>query len=92
VLAFVALGLMGAVMVSTFTASVVLAQQYLPKNAGMATGLIVGFASGTAGLGVTLLGWLADRHGLMLALWISALMPLAGFVAAWFLPTPRADA
>jgi len=91
-LAFLALGLMGAVMVSTFTASVVLAHQYLPRNAGMATGLIVGFASGTAGLGVTLLGWLADRHGPLTALWISALMPLAGFAVAWFLPPSRANA
>jgi FSR family fosmidomycin resistance protein-like MFS transporter len=90
-LAFVALGLMGAVLVSTFTVSVVLAQQYLPRNHGMASGLIVGFASGTGGLGVTFLGWLADHWSLMGALWISAMMPLAGFAAAWFLPAPRAQ-
>ncbi|MBI1735006.1 MAG: MFS transporter [Candidatus Rokubacteria bacterium] len=88
-LAFVALALMGATVVSTFTVAVVLGQQYLPRNSGMASGLIVGFATGTGGLGVTLLGWIADTHGLMSALWISALMPFAGFAAAWFLPTPR---
>jgi FSR family fosmidomycin resistance protein-like MFS transporter len=87
--AFVVLGLVGAALVSSFTASVVLAQQYLPRNTGMASGLIVGFAIGTGGLGVTLLGWVADHWGLMSALWISALMPLAGFAAAWFLPSPR---
>ncbi|MBI4636332.1 MAG: MFS transporter [Candidatus Rokubacteria bacterium] len=89
VLAFVALGLFGAVLVSTFTVSVVLGQAYLPRNTGMASGLIVGFAIGTGGLGVTFLGWLADRHGLPLALWISALMPLAGFLVALTLPAPR---
>jgi FSR family fosmidomycin resistance protein-like MFS transporter len=89
IVAFVVLGLVGAALVSSFTASVVLAQQYLPRNTGMASGLIVGFAIGTGGLGVTLLGWIADHWGLMSALWISALMPLAGFVAAWFLPPPR---
>ena len=88
-LAFVVLALMGATLVSTFTVAVVLGQQYLPRNAGMASGLIVGFATGTGGLGVTLLGWVADTQGLMTALWISALMPFAGFVAAWFLPEPR---
>jgi hypothetical protein len=31
----------------------------------------------------------ADHLGLMSALWISALMPLAGFVVALFLPEPR---
>jgi MFS transporter, FSR family, fosmidomycin resistance protein len=91
-MAFVALGLMGAVLVSTFTVSVVLGQQYLPRNAGMASGLIVGFAIGTGGLGVTFLGWVADHHGLMTALWISALMPLLGSLAASFLPAPRAHA
>lgn len=87
-LAFVVIGLMGAVLISTFTISVVLGQQYMPRNAGMASGLIVGFATGTAGLGVAALGWVADRYGLMSALWISALMPIPGFVAALFLPAP----
>lgn len=89
-LAFVTLALFGAVLVSTFTVSVVLAQSYLPRHAGMASGLIVGFAVGTGGLGVALLGSVADHYGLPAALWISALMPLAGFVVALFLPTPRA--
>lgn len=89
VLAFVMLGLFGAVLTSSFTVSVVLGQAYLPRNAGMASGLIVGLAIGTGGLGVTALGWIADRWGLPAALWISALMPLAGFVAARFLPAPQ---
>jgi FSR family fosmidomycin resistance protein-like MFS transporter len=89
-LAFVALGLFGAVLVSTFTVSVVLGQAYLPRNAGMASGLIVGFAIGSGGLGVTLLGAVADRWGLPAALWISALLPLLGFVATLALPAPRA--
>ncbi len=87
-LAFVTLGLVGAVLVSTFTVSVVLGQAYLPRSAGMASGLIVGFAIGTGGLGVTLLGWIADHWGLVRALWITAAMPLAGFVATLFLPSP----
>jgi FSR family fosmidomycin resistance protein-like MFS transporter len=69
--------------------SVVLAQAYLPRNAGMASGLIVGFASGTGALAVTLLGFLADSYGVTVALWISALMPLAGFAASRALPAPR---
>jgi FSR family fosmidomycin resistance protein-like MFS transporter len=87
-LAFVTLGLVGAVMVSTFTVSVVLGQAYLPRNAGMASGLIVGFAIGTGGIGVTLLGWIADHWGLVRALWLTAAMPLVGFVATLFLPSP----
>jgi len=87
--AFVALGLFGAVLVSSFTVSVVLGQAYLPRNAGMASGLIVGLAIGTGGLGVALLGAIADHWGLPAVLWICALMPLAGFLVTTFLPAPR---
>jgi FSR family fosmidomycin resistance protein-like MFS transporter len=89
-LALVMLGALGFVLVSTFTVSVVLGQAYMPRHPGMASGMIVGFAIGAGGLGVTALGWIADRWGLMSALWISALMPLAGFAGALFLPEPRA--
>src|SRR5882724_4320457 len=89
-LALVILGALGFVLVSTFTVSVVLGQAYMPRNPGMASGLIVGFAIGAGGLGVTVLGWVADHWGLMASLWISALMPLAGFALALFLPEPRA--
>jgi FSR family fosmidomycin resistance protein-like MFS transporter len=88
-MAFVALGLFGAVLTSSFTVSVVLGQAYLPRNAGMASGLIVGFAIGTGGIGVTTLGWVADHHGLQTTLLVCALLPLVGFVAARFLPAPR---
>ncbi len=88
VVAFLVLGGLGFVLVSTFTVSVVLGQAYMPRNPGMASGLIVGFAIGAGGLGVSVLGWVADHWGLMTALWISALMPLVGFILATFLPEP----
>ena len=90
VLSLVLLGALGFVLVSTFTASIVLGQAYMPRNPGLASGLIVGFATGAGGLGVTGLGWVADHWGLMASLWISALIPLAAFVLALFLPEPRA--
>jgi FSR family fosmidomycin resistance protein-like MFS transporter len=88
-LAFVMLGAVGFMLISTFTVSVVLGQAYLPRNLGMASGMIVGFAIGTGGLGVAALGGLADRWGLPLALWVTALMPVAGFAASLFLPEPK---
>jgi FSR family fosmidomycin resistance protein-like MFS transporter len=62
---------------------------YERLSAGTASGLIVGFAIGAGGLGVWLLGAVADRYGLPVALWISAVMPVAGGVAATFLPAPH---
>ncbi|MFQ5897185.1 MAG: MFS transporter [Candidatus Methylomirabilia bacterium] len=87
--AFVLLGALGFVLVSTFSVSVVLGQAYFPRHLGLASGLIVGFAIGTGGLGVALLGWVADHWGLVVALGISATMPFLGFLAALFLPEPR---
>jgi FSR family fosmidomycin resistance protein-like MFS transporter len=55
----------------------------------MASGLIVGFATGAGGLGVTVLGWIADHWGLITALWISALMPLFAFAVSLLLPEPE---
>lgn len=78
----------GFALVSTFTVSVVLAQAYLPTHLGMASGLIVGFAIGTGGIGVTGLGWVADHWGLLVALAIIVVLPFVGFVVSLFLPEP----
>ena len=88
-IAFVMLALYGGVLTSSFSVSIVLGQSYLPRHAGMASGLIVGFAIGLGGAGVTALGWVADRWGVPAALWISAMMPLVAFVPTRFLPAPR---
>ena len=88
-LAFVLLGAVGFVLVSSFTIAVVLGQAYMPRHQGLASGLIAGFAFGAGGVGVTALGWVADHWGLPSALWISAVIPLAGFAVALLLPEPK---
>ncbi|HEX2500348.1 MAG TPA: MFS transporter [Methylomirabilota bacterium] len=85
-----ALAAAGFVLVSSFSVTVALGQAYLPRHLGMAAGLIVGLAIGTGGVGVTLLGWIADHWGLYAALNLTAALPLAGLVAALCLPEPRA--
>ena len=86
---YIVLGALGFVLISTFTVTVVLAQSYMPRNLGMASGMIVGFATGAGGVGATVLGSVADHMGLRTALWISALMPLAAFAVSIWLPEPR---
>jgi FSR family fosmidomycin resistance protein-like MFS transporter len=87
--AVVMLGLFGALLTSSFSVSVLLAQAYLPRHAGMASGLIVGFAIGLGGAGVTALGSVADRWGVPTALWISALLPVVALTLTRLLPAPR---
>ena len=77
---FVVVGVVGMVLISTFTVTIVMAQQILPRNLGVASGLMVGFAIGTGGLGVTILGVVADRFGVPTALHSIMLLPVAGFI------------
>lgn len=79
------LGVFGAVLISTFTVTVVMAHLLLPRNRGVASGLVVGFAIGTGGIGVTLLGAVADRFGVTAALHSIAVLPLLGVVLSLLL-------
>jgi FSR family fosmidomycin resistance protein-like MFS transporter len=89
-LATACLAAAGFVLVSSFSVTVALGQAYLPRRLGMAAGLIVGLAIGTGGVGVTLLGWIADHWGVQASLAVVAGLPLLGFAVALLLPEPRA--
>jgi FSR family fosmidomycin resistance protein-like MFS transporter len=80
----------GFVLVSSFSVTVALGQAYMPRRLGTAAGLVVGFAIGTGGIGVALLGWVADHWGVPAALMATAALPLAGFAVALALPDPGA--
>jgi len=86
---FVVLGLLGMTLISTFSVTIVMAQQLLPKNLGVASGLIVGFAIGAGGICVTLLGVIADNFGVPVALKSIMILPLTGFLLSAFLRYPE---
>lgn len=88
-LLFVTVTVMGIILISTFSVSVVLGQKLLPRNLGVASGLIVGFAIGTGGIGVTLLGVVADHFGVPAALKTIGILPFIGFLLAMFLKYPE---
>jgi len=79
-LLFVVLGLEGMILVSTFSVTIVMAQRLLPHRLGVASGLMVGFAIGTGGIGVTLLGIVADNFGVPVALESIMILPFIGFL------------
>ena len=84
--AFIVLALSGFVLIASFSVTVVMAQDLLPGKLGMASGLMVGFAIGTGGLGVTLLGLVADTWGIPTALQTMTVMPIMGFLFCLLLP------
>jgi len=86
---FVVLGLLGLTLISTFSVTVVMAQQLLPRNLGVASGIMVGFAIGAGGICVTLLGVIADHFGVPAALESIMIIPLAGFILSVALRYPE---
>ncbi len=68
---------------------IVLAQELFPKGAGLASGLTLGFAFATGGIGQTITGFLAEpeRLGLFTALIMTSALPLVAALFSLALPT-----
>lgn len=79
---------LGMVLVSTFSVTVVMSQKLLPRSLGIASGLTTGFAIGAGGIGVTLLGIVADRFGVPFALKSIFVFPVVGFILTLMLKYP----
>lgn len=79
---------LGALLISTFSVTVVMGQNLLPHNLGVASGLLVGFAIGAGGIGVTLLGVLADHFGVPFAFKCIGILPVVGFFISLLLEYP----
>jgi FSR family fosmidomycin resistance protein-like MFS transporter len=79
----------GAALLASFSVTIVLAQELLPRNLGLASGLILGLGFGMGGLGAAVSGWIADMVGLYKTLWVLALVPVFGAVAGSFIRAPK---
>jgi FSR family fosmidomycin resistance protein-like MFS transporter len=86
---FVVLALVGMVLISSFTVTVVMAQRLLPRHLGAASGLMVGFAIGAGGLGVTILGIVADHYGVPAALNAIIFLPIIGMMLSLGIKEPH---
>jgi len=78
----------GFFLQSTLPVNITFAHQIAPVSAATVSSLMMGFAWGTGGLSVPLVGALADRIGIDHALTIIACLPLAGALCALPLPKP----
>ena len=65
----------GAALLASFSVTIVLAQELMPRHLGLASGLILGLGFGTGGLGSAFSGYLADAYGLYTTMWILAVAP-----------------
>ncbi len=79
----------GAVIVSTFSVTTVMGQDYLPSRVAMASGMTIGLAVGLGGVAAVALGAIADAVDLRAALIATALGPALGALVAVWLPGTR---
>ncbi|MEA2177061.1 MAG: transporter, family, fosmidomycin resistance protein [Solirubrobacteraceae bacterium] len=90
VLAGILIAAIGFVTIMSFSVTVVMGQEYLPRRLGLASGVTLGAAIGLGGVAAALLGVLADAAGLPAVMWTVALLPIPGLLLALTLPpTPQ---
>ncbi|MEW5936082.1 MAG: MFS transporter, partial [Bacillota bacterium] len=89
VLVFPVAALLGLALVSTFSITLVMSQEFLPHHVGMASGLNIGLSIGLGGVGAAVLGAVADRWGVPATLWLLELFPLLALALGLLLPEPR---
>ncbi len=66
---------------------VVMAQGFLPKRQGLASGAVLGFTFASGAVGIGLAGWIADMSSLSAVIHTIALLPLLAAVCAFFMRT-----
>lgn len=80
------LALAGTLILASLPLAIVAAQELIPARAGMASGLMMGFAWGLGGLGATATGALADAFGVGMALYLIIWLLIPAAVLVAFLP------
>jgi len=75
------LAIAGACLLATFSITVTAAQKVIQNNAGLASGLTLGFGQGIGGLGVGIMGIVADNAGFDITIYCLIALPLlAGLI------------
>ncbi|RYG71484.1 MFS transporter [Lentibacillus lipolyticus] len=86
--AIILLGLLGLIVMSSFSVTVVYAQELVPGKIGTMSGLTVGLAFGMGAIGSVALGSLIDFIGLTPTMVVISLLPLLGTVT-FLLPSDK---
>ena len=85
----IVVALAGFFIIGSNATTIVLAQTMLPNNVGMAAGLTIGFSVGLGGLGVTILGVLADNYGLPFVIQLLTWLSIGATLMTVKIPIPE---
>ena len=88
VLSTVFLALAGASLLSSFSVTVVAAQEAIPGNKALAAGLAMGFAGGLGGLAVMFIGRLGDVWGLSRTVFLLFALPVVAGLLGLLIRSP----
>ncbi|HEY8256657.1 MAG TPA: MFS transporter [Gemmatimonadales bacterium] len=72
--------IIGVILASAFSAILVYAQELVPGNVGLISGLFFGFAFGVAGIGAAVLGRLADHTDIAFVYRLCSYLPAVGLL------------
>ena len=86
ILGWALMALAGLALLASFSPAVLFAQGLIPRNQGMASGIILGFAIGIGGLGVSVTGAIADAYGIGTGTYSLIALPVVGFLLTLLLP------
>jgi FSR family fosmidomycin resistance protein-like MFS transporter len=86
IISLISFAIAGLLIISSNSVTMAMGQSFMPRNVGMASGLILGLAMGIGGIGTTALGWVADQYGIPLTLQGIFILPFAAFLVFCFLP------
>ena len=89
---FVSGAILGFVTGSAWPPTLVMAQELMPKNAGVASGIALGFVFGMGGIGNAITGVLAEQIGLLNSMLLVAMLPLLAALFTLALPSHKAVA
>lgn len=85
-LSLLMLGLTGTTTIGSASIAVLMGQSYLKSHIGIASGITIGSAIGMGGLGVPILGAIADSYGLVTTMYSMVALPILASALALTLP------
>lgn len=79
-------GIAGFALIASFSPMLVLSQEMMPGYEALAAGLTIGFSVGLGGVGVTVLGAVADHFGVPSVFTVISVLPAAAIVLTLLMP------
>lgn len=85
---YLLIGLVGMMLSMSSSVTAVMGQDYLPARIGTASGVTLGLSISLGGIAAPIIGALADRHGLSVAIGAVSVVAFLALLFAFALPSP----